>query len=143
MPRQSAPLDRRLVYDKHLHYLSIEAAGLLIFLECLSDPQGLSLYSDPRICKELDWNFNNLVENAIRPTAVEKKNGLFTGGPEAGERSEIIYTLLENCTRLGIPPHVYLHDVLSRLPGMMNDQTHELTPAKCLEAQTEAPANAA
>jgi hypothetical protein len=60
MPRPFAPLDRRLVYDKHLQYLSIEATVLFVFLECVSDPQGLSFYSDPRICKELDWNFNSL-----------------------------------------------------------------------------------
>ena len=35
---------------------------------------------------------NNLVENAIRPTAIGKKNWLFIGDGEAGERSAIIYT---------------------------------------------------
>ncbi len=33
---------------------------------------------------------NNLVENAIRPTAIGKKNRLFIGHPEARERSAII-----------------------------------------------------
>lgn len=72
---------------------------------------------------------NNLVENAIRPTALGKKNWLFIGHPEAGERSAIIYTLLENCRRLGINPQEYLHDVLTRLPAMTNHQVHTLTPA--------------
>jgi hypothetical protein len=39
---------------------------------------------------ELD---NNLVENAIRPTALGKKNWLFFESEEAGERSAVIYTL--------------------------------------------------
>ena len=39
----------------------------------------------------------NLVENAIRPTALGKKNWLFFGSPEAGQRSAVIYTLIENC----------------------------------------------
>lgn len=33
---------------------------------------------------------NNLVENAIPPTALGKKNGLFIGEAEAGERSAIL-----------------------------------------------------
>ena len=81
---------------------------------------------------------NNSVENAIRPTAVGKKNWLFFGAPEAGERSAIIYTILENCKRLGINPQDYLHDVLSRLPSMTNQQTHEITPTNWLTARTEA-----
>jgi transposase len=35
---------------------------------------------------------NNLVENAIRPTAVGKKNWLFFGDAEAGQRGAILYT---------------------------------------------------
>lgn len=37
---------------------------------------------------------NNLCENAIRPTAVGKKNFLFIGHPEAGQRSAVIYSVL-------------------------------------------------
>jgi transposase len=37
---------------------------------------------------------NNLVENAIRPTALGKKNWLFFGDAEAGERSAIIYSII-------------------------------------------------
>jgi hypothetical protein len=32
---------------------------------------------------------NNLVENAIRPTAIGKKNWPFIGGEDTGERSAI------------------------------------------------------
>jgi transposase len=51
---------------------------------------------------------NNLVENAIRPTAVGKKNWLFVGDADAGERSAIIYTLIESCRRRGLNPYAYL-----------------------------------
>ena len=37
---------------------------------------------------------NNLIENAIRLSALGKKNWLFVGHPEARERSAVIYTLL-------------------------------------------------
>jgi transposase len=80
---------------------------------------------------------NNGVENAIRPTAVGKKNWLFIGHPEAGQRSAVIYTLLENCRRLGINAQEYLCDLLTRLPGMTNQQTHDLTPAKWLAARRQ------
>ena len=37
---------------------------------------------------------NNLLENAIRPSAIGKKNWLFIGHPVAGQRSAIIYSLV-------------------------------------------------
>jgi transposase len=80
---------------------------------------------------------NNGVENAIRPTALGKKNYLFFGHPEAGERSAVFYTLLENCKREGISPHEYLYDVLSRRPTTPMDRIDELTPAKWAAARKE------
>ncbi|MGH7976719.1 MAG: IS66 family transposase, partial [Limisphaerales bacterium] len=74
---------------------------------------------------ELD---NNLVENAIRPTAIGKKNWLFIGDAHAGQRSAIIYTLVENCRRRGLNPFAYLRDVLTRLPNMTNRQIPKVTP---------------
>lgn len=72
---------------------------------------------------------NNLVENAIRPTAIGKKNWLFVGDADAGERGAILYTIIESCRRRGIDPYAYLKDVLTRLPSMTNWQIHEITPA--------------
>jgi transposase len=71
---------------------------------------------------------NNLVENAIRPTALGKKNWLFMGDADAGERGAIIYTVIESCRRRGIDPYAYLKDVLTRLPNMTNFQIPEVTP---------------
>jgi transposase len=72
---------------------------------------------------------NNLVENAIRPTAVGKKNWLFIGEAEAGHRSAILYTIIENCRRQRIDPYEYLRDVLTRLPKLTNHQIHTITPS--------------
>ncbi|MEN8256068.1 MAG: transposase [Verrucomicrobiota bacterium] len=47
---------------------------------------------------------NNLVENAIRPTAIGKKNFLFFGSPDAGQTSTVIHSLIETCRKLGINP---------------------------------------
>ena len=44
---------------------------------------------DPLI--EID---NDLVENAIRPTALGKKNWLFFGDADAGERGAVIYSII-------------------------------------------------
>ena len=71
---------------------------------------------------------NNLVENAIRPTAIGKKNWLFIGDADAGERSAIIYTIIESCRRRGLDPYAYLREVLTRLPHMTNRQIPEVTP---------------
>jgi transposase len=78
---------------------------------------------------------NNLVENAIRPTAIGKKNWLFIGAAEAGERSAIIYTVIESCRRRGIDPYAYLRDVLTRLPNMTNWQIPEVTPEAWAKAR--------
>jgi transposase len=78
---------------------------------------------------------NNLVENAIRPTALGKKNWLFIGDADAGPRSAIIYTIIENCRRRGLDPFAYLRDVLTRLPNMTNWQIPEVTPKAWAKAQ--------
>ena len=80
--------------------------------------------SDGRV--ELD---NNLVENAIRPTALGKKNWLFIGEANAGDRSAILYTVIESCRRRGIEPYAYLREILTRLPHMTNRQIPEVIPA--------------
>ena len=58
---------------------------------------------------------NNLVENAIRPSAIGKKNWLFIGHPSAGQRSAILCTMVENCRMHGIDPLAYLTDVMPKL----------------------------
>ena len=78
---------------------------------------------------------NNLVENAIRPTAIGKKNWLFIGDAEAGQRSAIIYTVIENCRRRNLDPFAYLRDVLTRLPNLTNWQIPEVTPKAWAKAQ--------
>lgn len=78
---------------------------------------------------------NNLVENAIRPTAVGKKNWLFMGEAGAGQRGAVIYTVIESCRRRNIDPFTYLRDMLTRLPHLTNHQISAVTPAAWANAQ--------
>ena len=71
---------------------------------------------------------NNLVENAIRPTALGRKNWLFIGAEVAGWRSAVIYTIIQSCKASGINPYAYLKDVLERLPSMTNRKRHAKPP---------------
>ena len=80
---------------------------------------------------------NNRVENAIRPTAIGKKNWLFIGEAEAGHRGAIFYTLVESCRRRGIDPQAYLRDALTRLPKMTTSQIPDVTPEAWNKARTQ------
>src|SRR6185369_14281732 len=85
---------------------------------------------------------NNLVENAIRPTAIGKKNWLFVGEAGAGQRGAIIYTIIESCRRRKLDPYAYLRDLLTRLPHLTNRQIPEVTPAAWAKALKKSrPAN--
>lgn len=97
----------------------------------LSEWDSLLLYlDDGRL--EID---TNLVENTIRPTALGKKNWLFIGEANAGDRSAVIYTIIESCRRRGIDPFTYLRDVFTRLPSATNWQIKDLTPEAWAKAQ--------
>ena len=126
---QSRPICQRLyralvLFKKSRRYLPRSAFGQAIDY-ALSNWPLLGVYlEDGRL--EID---NNLVENAIRPTAVGKKNWLFFGEAKAGQRSAILYTIIESCRCRGIDPYAYLRDVLTRLPSMTNWQIKQVTPA--------------
>ncbi len=82
---------------------------------------------------------NNLVENAIRPTKLGAKNWMFVGNVESGKKCAILYTIVENCRRLGINTREYLEDVLTRLPTMKASEAASLTPANWLAARNAKP----
>ena len=86
---------------------------------------------------------NNLIENAIRPSALGKRNFLFFGHPDAGEHSAVIYTLLGNCRRHGVNPFDYLKDLFTRLPAVKITQIKEFTPAAWAKAKEKVFAQAA
>jgi hypothetical protein len=80
-----------------------------------------------------------LIENAIRPSALGKKNWLFVGHPEAGERSAVTYTLLSSCRRHRINPFDYLKDLFTRLPSAKITKIKSFTPTAWAKTKANSP----
>ena len=58
---------------------------------------------------------NVLAENAIRPFAVGRKNGLFADTPRGAKASATVYSLIETAKANGIEPFAYLNPVLQHI----------------------------
>ncbi len=69
----------------------------------------------------------NLVENAIRPIAIGRKNWLRISGDGGLQTATVHATLVNTCKRLGINPYLYLRDVMIRL-GEGTDSIDDLLP---------------
>jgi len=72
---------------------------------------------------------NNLVENAIRPVALGRKNYLFAGSHNGAERAAILYTLISTAKLHGHDPYEYLKDVISRIADHPYNRLEDLLPA--------------
>ena len=59
---------------------------------------------------------NNLVENAIRPFVVGRKNWLFAGSPDGAKASATFFTLIETAKANGLEPYAYLRHIFEKLP---------------------------
>jgi transposase len=77
----------------------------------LSRWDGLARFlDDGRI--EID---SNVVERAIRPIALGRKNHLFAGSDGGGEHWAVIASLVETCKMNDVDPQLYLRDVISKI----------------------------
>lgn len=77
----------------------------------LSRWAGLTRYlEDGRI--EID---NNVVERAMRPIALGRKNHLFAGSDDGGKYWAIHASLIETCKMNDLDPQAYLADVLAKI----------------------------
>ena len=99
---------------------------------------------------------NNLVENAIRPTAIGKKNWLFipsaalrasaatppraTAEPSSTASWKALRQAqgLCGCRRRGLDPYRYLSEVLTALPTLTNWQVKDWTPEAWAKSQRPA-----
>lgn len=71
---------------------------------------------------------NNLVENAIRPSVIGRKNYLFSGSHDGARNSAMFYSFLGSCKANGINPEEWLSDVLEKLPETKSSQLYTLLP---------------
>jgi transposase len=71
---------------------------------------------------------NNLVENAIRPLAIGRKNFLFTGSHKAAEITAAMYSFMATCKKNGVNEFEWLKYVLERLPSHKQKDLYQLLP---------------
>ena len=71
---------------------------------------------------------NNLVENAIRPVAVGRKNYLFAGSHEAAGRAAMVYSLLATCKLHNINPYYWMRDILENMHQFSTNNIEGLLP---------------
>jgi len=95
---QLSRISQKTKLAEAIRYALSRWAGLCLFLE------------DGRI--EID---NNMVERAIRPLALNRKNALFAGSDGGAEHWAVIASLIETCKLLGVEPHGYLADAITRI----------------------------
>jgi transposase len=73
---------------------------------------------------------NNLVENAIRPVAIGRKNYLFAGSHNGARRAAMLYSLLGTCKINNVNPFEWLRSTLDKIPAYPVNKVHELLPNK-------------
>jgi len=71
---------------------------------------------------------NNIVERALRPLAVGRKNWLFFGSANGGRAAVVLLSLIQTCRSLGINPLEYLEDMFKRFMGHTYNKLEELLP---------------
>jgi len=71
---------------------------------------------------------NNAAERALRIVALGRKNWLFAGSDDGGERAAVIYSLLGSAKLNGINVEAYLRHILERLPEHPINRIEELLP---------------
>lgn len=82
---------------------------------------------------------NAHVERLLRGVALFRKNSLFVGSLDAGQRYAALLTLAVNCALCGANPFDYFTDLFDRLAaGWPNARATELMPHAWLAAQQQA-----
>lgn len=71
---------------------------------------------------------NNLIENAIRPVALGRKNYLFEGSHDAAQRAAMAYTFFANCKKHDVNPYQWLKHTLENIQGINHKKITELFP---------------
>ena len=100
LKRQRARVSAKSRLGEKLAYIGNHWEGLQVFL------------TDGRV--EMD---SNVVDNTIRPLALNRKNALFAGHDEGAAAWARIATLTETAKMNGVNPHAYLKATLEAIAG--------------------------
>ena len=73
---------------------------------------------------------NNLIENAIRPVAIGRKNYLFAGSHQGARRAAMLYSFLGTCKINEVNPFEWLRATLAKIPTYPVNQLTDLLPRK-------------
>lgn len=92
----------------------------------------------PRLIKFLDNGLvrmdNNLIENAIRPFVIGRKNWLFNVTPEGARASASFYSLIETAKANGLEPSKYLRYLFEKFPyAKTSEDVFNLLPMNILK----------
>lgn len=71
---------------------------------------------------------NNLIENAIRPLALGRKNYLFAGSHNAAQNTAMMYSFFATCKINGIEPLEWLTEVLNKILDHKANMLEQLLP---------------
>ena len=71
---------------------------------------------------------NNLVENAIRPVALGRKNYLFAGSHQAAQRAAMVYSFLAICKKHQVNPYQWLRHTLEKINTTKFNEVRSLYP---------------
>ena len=71
---------------------------------------------------------SNLIENAIRPLAIGRKNYLFAGNHDAAENIAMFYSFFGTCKKNDIDPQKWLTYVINNINDTKASQLKELLP---------------
>jgi transposase len=115
----SPKVDKKSPLGKAIYYWTRQQATLCAFLD--------------------DGRFpisNAHVERLLRVVSTFRKNSLFVGSLDAGERYANVLTVLLNCELVGVNPYVYLVDVIDKIAAdWPADRVAELLPRAWLAAR--------
>ena len=109
---QAARVSRKSDLGEAMAYMLKRQDGFRLFLE------------DGRV--DID---SNLVENAIRSPAMNRRNALFAGHDEGGRNWARFASLIGTCKMNGVEPYAYLRDLFTKLAnGHLDRDIDDLMP---------------
>jgi transposase len=87
---------------------------------------GYALSQWEKLVRYLDEPFltpdTNLVENAVRPFVLGRKNWLFSGNPQGAYASAALYSIIETAKANGLEPYWYLRSIFKKLPHASTEE---------------------